>query len=212
MRPFATLVIAIAVAAGPLSGCGSDDAAPASRDDRASASPTSAAPAASPPSPNLDQYLLQVDEGPGLEPMSSPQTDSGEPFPLTEGGAETLERSGYISTTYQTGEGDSIAGVSSVLLFETDAGARDWMAYETSAAVLRHQIPDGKFKWFQIPDVPGATGWTGPDLHGNAIGNVYWTQGRCMMLISVETGGPRVEPLSAGAKAIYERTGGTCPD
>ena len=86
------------------------------------------------------------------------------------------------------------------------------MTYETSAEVLQHQIPDGKFKWFQVPDVPGANGWTGPDLHGNAIGNVYWTQGRCMMLISVENEGPRVEPLSAGAKAIYERTGGTCPD
>jgi hypothetical protein len=209
MRSFATWPIALAVAAGQLSGCGSDDAAPASRGDRASASPTSASPAAS---TNLDQYLLKVDEGPGLEPMSSPQTDSEEPFPLPEGGAETLESSGYISTTYQTGVGDSIAGVSSVLLFETEAGARDWITYETSAEVLRHQIPDGKFEWFQIPDVPGATGWTGPDLHGNAIGNVYWTQGRCMMLISIETGGPRVEPLSAGAKAIYERTGGTCPD
>jgi hypothetical protein len=209
MRSFAAWLIALAVAAGQLSGCGSDDAAPATRDDRASASRTSAAPAAS---PNLDQYLLQVDEGPGLEPMSSPQTDSEEPFPLPEGGAETLERSGYISTTYQTGVGDSIAGVSSVLLFETEAGASDWMTYETSAAVLRHQIPDGKFTWFQVSDVPGAAGWTGPDLHGNAIGSVYWTQGRCMMLISVETGGPRVEPLSAGAKAIYERTGGTCPD
>ena len=33
-----------------------------------------------------------------------------------------------------------------------------------------------------------------------------------MMLISLETSGPRVEPLSAGAEAIYERTDGTCPD
>ena len=161
---------------------------------------------------NVDQYLLHADEGPGLEPLSSPQTESGEPFPLPEGGAEMLERSGYILTTYQTGRGDSIAGVSSVLVFETEAGARDWMTYETSDEVLRHELPDGKFRWFQVPEVPGATGWTGPDLHGNAIGNVYWTQGRCMMLISIETGGPRVEPLSAGAKAIYERTGGTCPE
>ena len=45
-----------------------------------------------------------------------------------------------------------------------------------------------------------------------AIGHVYWTQGRCMMLIGLEVEGPRVERLSAGAKAIYERTGGTCPD
>ena len=72
--------------------------------------------------------------------------------------------------------------------------------------------PGGTFKRFQVPDVPGATGWTGPDLHGNAIGNVYWTQGRCMMLVSIETDGPRVEPLSASAQAIFARTGGTCPD
>ncbi len=191
-------------------GCGGESDPTTGTPDAVTPSTSGTATTSAPP--NLDQYLLQVDEGPGLEPMSSPQTDSGEPFPLPEGGAKVLERSGYLSTTYQTGQGDSIAGVSSVLLFETEAGARDWMTYETSAEVLRHQIPEGKFKWFQVPNVPGATGWTGPDLHGYAIGNVYWTQGRCMMLISVETDGPRVEPLSAGVMAIYERTGGTCPD
>ena len=144
--------------------------------------------------------------------MSSPQTDSGEPFDLPKDGAERLRRSGYISTTYQPAKGDRSGGVSSVLLFETEAGARDWMAYETSDDAIRHQIPGAKIKRFQVPDVPGANGWTGPDLHGNAIGHVYWTQGRCMMLIGLEVEGPRVERLSAGAKAIYERTGGTCPD
>jgi hypothetical protein len=191
-------------------GCGSESDPTTSTTDAITTSASEAATTAA--SPNVDQYLLRVDEGPRLKPMSTPQTDTGEPFPLPKGGAEVLERSGYISMTYQTGQGDSIAGVSSVLLFETEAGARGWMTYETSAEVLRHELPDGKFNWFQVPDVPGATGWTGPDLHGNAIGNVYWTQGRCMMLISIETGGPRVEPLSAGAEAIYERTGGTCPD
>jgi hypothetical protein len=162
--------------------------------------------------PNLEQFLLQADEVPGLEPMSSPQTDSGPPFPLPEDGAERLRRSGYISTTYQPAEGDRSGGVSSVLLFETEAGARDWMAYETSDEAIRHQIPGAKVERFQVPGVPGAHGWTGPDLHGHAIGHVYWTQGRCMMLIGLEVEGPRVERLSAGAKAIYERTGGTCPD
>jgi hypothetical protein len=162
--------------------------------------------------PNLEQYLLQADEVPGLEPMSSPQTDSGEPFPLSKDGAERLRRSGYISTTYQPAEGDHTGGVSSVLLFETEAGAREWMAYETSDEAIRHQIPGAKIKRFQVPDVPGAHGWTGPDLHGNPIGHVYWTQGRCMMLIGLEVEGPRVERLSAGAQAIYERTGGSCPD
>jgi hypothetical protein len=190
--------------------CGGEPDSTMSTTDAATTSASEAATAAA--SPDVDQYLLQVDEGPRLEPMSTPQTNSGEPFPLPDGGAEVLERSGYVSSTYQTGQGDSIAGVSSVLLFETEGGARDWMTYETSAELLRHELPDGKFNWFQVPDVPGATGWTGPDLHGNAIGNVYWTQGRCMMLISIETAGPRVKPLSAGAEAIYKRTGGTCPD
>ena len=184
-------------------GCGGES-------DRAT-STTDAATTVAPP--NLEQYLLQVDEVPGLESIESPRTDSGPPFdPLPEDGAVRLERSGYVSTTYQRAEGDRSGGVSSVLLFETEAGARDWMAYETSDEAIRHQIPGAKIKRFQVPDVPGAHGWTGPDLHGNAIGQVYWTQGRCMMTIALEVEGPRVEPLSAGAKAIYERTGGTCPD
>ena len=191
-------------------GCGGDSDPTTSTTDAATTSASKAATTAAPP--NVDQYLLQVGEGPNLEPMSSPQTDSGEPFPLPEGGAAMLERSGYISTTYQTGQGDSSAGVSSVLLFETESGARDWMAYETSDEAIEYQIPGTEIERFQVADVPGANGWTGPDLHGNAIGQVYWTQGRCMMLIGLEVEGPRVERLSAGAKAIYERTGGTCPD
>lgn len=184
-------------------GCGGESDRATSTSDEA----TTVAP------PNLDQYLLQVDEVPGLEPMSSPQTDSGEPFDLTKDGAERLRRSGYISTTYQPAQGDRSGGVSSVLLFETGAGARDWMAYETSDEVIQDQIlPGARIKRFLVPDVPGAHGFTAPDLHGNAIGHVYWTQGRCMMLVGLEVEGPRVERLSAGAQAIYERTGGTCPD
>ncbi len=162
---------------------------------------------------DLTDYLLQANEVPGLTPVSSPETDSGPPFnPLPEDGAERLERTGYVSTTYQPAQGERIGGVSSVLLFEAEAGARDWMAYETSDEALRAQLPSSEIERFPVDDVPGAHGWTGPDLHGNAIGQVYWTQGRCMMTIAIEVEGPRVEPLSAGAQAIYERTGGTCPD
>ena len=163
--------------------------------------------------PHLEQYLLQADEVPGLTPIVSPQTDPGPPFDLPEAGTERLRRSGYISTTYQPAEGDRSGGVSSVLLFETESGARNWMAYETSDEVIKDQILAGaEIRRFQVADLPGAHGFTGPDLHGNAIGHVYWTQGRCMMLIGLEVEGPRVERLSAGAKAIHERTGGTCPD
>ena len=205
-----TLTRALAVLVGMLLvGCGSESERPTTTDAATTNTPHADTSASH---PTLDQYFLQADEGPRLEPLSAPQTDAGEPFDLPEAGAERLRRSGYIVTTYQTGQSDSSAGVSSVLLFETGGGARDWMAYETSDEALRHLIPHGTFKPFEVPDVPGAHGWTGPDLHGHAIGNVYWTQGRCMMVISLETGGPRVGPLSAGARAIYERTGGTCPD
>jgi len=186
-----------------LAGCGGDSERATSTGDAAT---TTAAP------PNLERYLLQDDEVPALEPVESPRTDSGPPFDLPEDGADRLQRSGYISTTYQPARGDRGAGVSSVLLFETEAGAQDWMAYETSDEAIQHQIPGAEIQRFEVPDVPDAHGWTGPDLHGNSIGQVYWTQGRCMMLIGLEVEGPRVERLSAGANAIYERTGGTCPD
>ena len=184
-------------------GCGGES-------DRAT-STTDAATTATPT--DVERYLLQADEVPDLVPISLPHTDTGPPFdPMPEDGAELLEQGGYVSTTYQSAGGDHGAGVSSVVLFESEAGARDWIAYETSDEAIRHQIPGAKIERFQVPDVPGAHGWTGPDQHGNAIGQVYWTQGRCMMVIGLEVEGPRVERLSAGVKAIYERTGGTCPD
>jgi hypothetical protein len=155
---------------------------------------------------------MQDGEVPGLAPIGSPQTDTGPPFALPEDGTERLRRSGYISSTFQPAEGDRSGGVSSVLLFETEDGARDWMAYETSDEAIQHQIPGAKIKRFRVAAVPGAHGWTGPDLHGNAIGHVFWTQGRCMLLLGLEVEGPRVARLSAGAEAVYERTGGTCPD
>jgi hypothetical protein len=69
------------------------------------------------------------------------------PFELTEDGLELLRRSGYVSTTYQPAEGDRSGGVSSVLLFETEAGARDWMALETSDEVIR-LVPYAKIRQF----------------------------------------------------------------
>lgn len=190
-----------------LVGCGGDDDEPSSS---APETPTESAEVAGPT--GLEQYLLQDGDIPGLVPIDSPVTNESDPFDLPPGGAEVLQRSGYVATTFQPAEGEEAAGVSSVLLFDSEQGARAWMAYETLESVLRFQIPEGDFDRFRVRDVPGARGWIGPDLHGNAIGNVYWTQGRCMLLVAIETEGPKVEPLSTGAQAIYERTGGTCPE
>jgi hypothetical protein len=200
----AALVVLLGVL---VAGCGADPEPPGTPDATTTDGTDTAAPEV-----DVDRFLLQPDEVPGMTPGLSPFTDTGEPFDLPDGGAEVLERSGYVSTTYQTAQGAHGAGVSSVLLFESEAGARDWMAYEISDAVLHEQLPDSELTRFEVPEVPGATGWTGPDLHGNAIGTVYWTQGRCLLVISIETKGPRVRPLSVGAQGIYERTDGTCPD
>lgn len=183
-------------------GCGGDS-------DRLPGKPD---PSSTETSANLERYLLQDDEVPGLKPAESPRTDSNDPFVLPDEGVKLLRHSGYISTTYQPADGDNGAGVSSVMLFKSEEGAREWMAYETSDDALEVQLPNSKIERFKVDGVPGAHGWTGPDLHGNAIGQVYWTQGRCMMLIGLEVEGPRIERLSAGVKAIHERTGGTCPD
>ena len=189
-----------------LAGCGADPEGPSPTDATTTDATTTDTPA------DIDRYLLLADEVPGLAPVSSPFTDTGEPFDLPDDGAELLARSGYVSNTYQTAQGEHGAGVSSVLLFESEAGARDWMAYEISDTTLHQQLPDSTITRFEVPEIPGASGWTGPDLHGNAIGTITWTQGRCMLTISIETKGPRVRPLSVGAQGIYERTGGTCPD
>ena len=57
-----------------IAGCGGDSERATSTGDAA----TTAAP------PNLEQYLLQDDEVPALEPVESPRTDSGPPFDLQD--------------------------------------------------------------------------------------------------------------------------------
>ncbi len=213
----AALLGVLGVLLGPLVvGCGGDPGpAPSSTAsstvNSTDTSTDSSTASAGETSTDLDRFLLEADEISGLVPMSSPFTHAEEPFELSEEGAALLERVGYVSTTYQPAQGDRQAGVSSVLLFDTPAGARDWMAYEMSDEALEQQLPESRIERFEVPGVPGAGGWTAPDLHGSAIGTVYWTQGRCMMVISLEVEGPRAEPLSTGSAAVHERTGGTCP-
>ena len=109
------------------------DAAPTTTDAATSLTPT-----------NLEQYLLQVDEVPGLEPMATPQTDSGSRsiYPRTGssgfGAVATSRRP--TSPPKATAAPASAASCCST----TEAGARDWMAYETSGEAIRHQIPGGE--------------------------------------------------------------------
>ena len=164
---------------------------------------------------NVERFLMQAGEEPGFEPMDEPLTQHG--VQSLAGGfsaddVERLRRAGFISMTLQPlSADDGNAGVSTILLFKTAKGARDWLEYETSDEGIDSMVPGAKPKRFTVPGVPGARGWTGLDRHDNPIGHVFWVQGRCEMLLGNEGEGDFVKPLSIGAKAIYERTKGVCP-
>jgi hypothetical protein len=180
-------------------GCGDD-----SKSDAAKPQPAKA---------NLEQFLMQAGEEPGFDPIESARVDSGvESLGLTAAGTARLRRNGFISITYQPiAADDGNAGVTNVHLFKTEAGAQDWLEYETSDVGIHSHVPETKIRRFTVQSVPGARGWTGRDLHGNPIGHVFWIQGRCMLVLGNEGEGSFVELLSTGAKAIYARTNGECP-
>jgi hypothetical protein len=170
---------------------------------------------AQPAKGNLERFLMQAGEEPGFEPIDEPRTDHG--VQSLAGGfsadeVERLRRAGFISITFQPLSGDDHnAGVTTVLLFKTAEGARDWLEYETSDEGIDSAVPGAEPKRFTVRGVPGARGWTGRDRHDNPIGHVFWVQGRCEMVLGNEGEGDFVKPLSIGAKAIYDRTKGVCP-
>ncbi len=74
--------------------------------------------------------------------------------------------------------------------------------------MIRALGPVEDLRYFAVPGVPGARGWTASEPH---VGNVQWVQGRCMLVLGNQGPGPFAGPLSKGARAIYERTNGQCP-
>ena len=86
-----------------------------------------------------------------------------------------------------------------------------WPAQEQRADYIRRLMPGGgKLRRFTVPGIPGARGWTASkDAH--VVGNIYWVQGRCLMILGTEGPRPFDGPLSTGAQAIYQRTKGECP-
>jgi hypothetical protein len=74
--------------------------------------------------------------------------------------------------------------------------------------VIRALGPVANLRFFTVRGIPGARGWTASEPQ---VGNVEWVQGRCVFVIGNAGPGPFVGPLSAGVRAIYERTDGKCP-
>ena len=166
---------------------------------------------------NVDRFLVRDGEEPGFRPDGEASTVVGVDalaayWALTPAAAQQLRERGFISFTTRRTHGRDAGGVSEVLLFSTPEGAREQMEHDLRASTIREILPETEIRRFTVPDVPGARGWTGSDLHGNPIGTVVWVQGRCeLMLVSEGDDVPFVDALSAGARAIHERTGGDCP-
>jgi hypothetical protein len=187
-------------------GCGGDDST-----TKAKAKAKEVKPTPQPAKFDPGKLLLRQGEEPGFKSAGEPVTNL-QPFPLPPAGAERLRKAGFISSTFGPLQGDGAAGASSITLFESAAGAREWMEHETTDAGIKEQIPEpGRIRRFTVAGVPGSRGWTGLDLHGNKIGTVFWTDGRCEFVLSNENNPPFVDPLTAGAKAWYARTKGMCP-
>jgi hypothetical protein len=189
------------------SACGGDG------DDETAATTDSAPSAAR----DLDRFLMRDGEEPGFSPDGDPLTVVGvDAFAaharLLPAEVRQLRQNGFISfTQLRTLADPDAAGVSEVKLFATPEGARKEMAFELRASTIHAILPETKIRRFAVGDVPGASGWTGSDLHGNSIGTLHWVQGRCMLVLVSEGDIAFVDVLSTGARAIYERTGGDCP-
>ena len=208
----ATLVIGI-------SSCGNDG------DDRTTA------PAAANATPRADaddlgRYLMRRDEEPGFRPGAAPGAMPSERATITGVKAlvsewrlpaadeRRLSSEGFISLTFQPIRGPRSAGVTEVSLYATAEGAKRSLAHELRADVIRAAGPVANVRFFSVPGIPGALGWTASvrgEPASRRVGNVLWVQGRCMHVLGNQGPGPFVGPLSRGARAIYQRTSDQCP-
>ena len=206
--------VALAALALGLAACGDDDDDETTARKAADGKPRTSAQ-------DLDRFLMRNGDEPGFRrgalPDASPQaggTITGvkayvEDMRLPPADARRLRREGFISYAFEPIRGPrSTAGITNVSLFETAEGARQSLAHETRTDVIRAFGPVKGLRRFTVPGVPGARGWTASEPQ---VGNVYWVQGRCMLVLGNQGPGPFAEPLSKGARAIYERTKGKCP-
>jgi hypothetical protein len=212
-------VVGLATLAIGIASCGNDD------DDRTTA------PAAANATPRADaddlgRYLMRRDEEPGFWPGAAPGAMPSEHATIT--GVKALVRewrlsaaderrlrgAGFISLTSQPIRGPRSAGVTEVSLYATAEGAKRSLAHEVRGDVIRAAGPVANVRFFSVPGIPGARGWTASvrgEPASRRVGNVVWVQGRCMHVLGNQGPGPFVGPLSRGARAIYQRTSNQCP-
>jgi hypothetical protein len=194
------------VAALVVIGCGSSTSKSTSTAGSGALKPASAAV--------LTRFLLRSGEEPGFTPRS-PQISrsvnawvTGEPSAQRTADIQRYNAEGFVAAalehTTPSGGGD---GISTVVEFATSTGARHEMTY------LLHAVGGAPgATTFTVAGIPAARGVKSQNP-GETDTNLVWVQGRCTLLIgeSIPNSTAPTGPLSAAAKAVYGRTGGTCP-
>jgi hypothetical protein len=206
--------VALAALVIGLAACGGDDGDKPAALEAANGNARSAAS-------DLDRFLLRKGEEPGFRPGAGPDqapqsggTITGvkafvKDMHLAPADGRRLRREGFISFASQPIRGPrETAGITNVALFATAEGAKHNMAHELRTDVIRAVDPVANLRRFTVPGIPGARGWTASEPH---VGNLWWVQGRCVLVLGNQGPGPFAGPLSTGARAIYERTNGECP-
>jgi hypothetical protein len=159
---------------------------------------------------------MRTDEEPGFRPGACPGA-----VPRSRGtikGVKALVKDMRLAPadarrprsegTFQPIRGPRTAGVTNVALFETAEGAKHSLAHGLRPDVIRALGPVENLRYFTVPGIPGARGRTASKPH---VGNLHRVQGRCVLVLGNQGLGPFAGPMSAGARAIYERTNGECP-
>jgi hypothetical protein len=203
----ASVLVGLAVAAG---ACGD------SADD---ADPKPKAAAAS--SVDLTPMLMRADEEPGFRPGALPDamprsraTFTGldafaEEMRLPPDEVRRLRSEGFMSFTVAPIRGPrNSAGITNAALYKTADGAKRSMAHDLRPDVIRAFGPIEGLRFFSVPGVPGARGWTASEP---PVANVLWVQGRCYLTLGNQGPGRLEGRLSTGVRAIYQRTQGQCP-
>jgi hypothetical protein len=206
--------VALAALVIGLAACGGDDGGETTAQEAANGKARSGVT-------DLDRFLMRKGEEPGFRrgagPDQAPQsggTITGveafvKDMHLAPADGRRLRREGFISFASQPIRGPrEAAGITNVALFATAEGAKHNMAHELRTDVIRAQGPVANLRRFTVPGIPGARGWTASEPH---VGNLWWVQGRCVLVLGNQGPGPLAGPLSTGARAIYERTNGDCP-
>jgi hypothetical protein len=193
-----------------LAGCGDDD----------DASPRATPTTASSGQPDLEKLLMRDGEEPGFtrgaQPDAQPsalQTLTGldafaADLNLPEADKSRLKEEGFLAfSAAPIRSGSEYAGVTNVALYATAAGAQHSMANDVKPDVIQAGGPLQGFRFFDVPGVPGARGWSAT---APPVGNVLWVEGRCFFVLGNQGPGSLTEKLTKGVQAMYARTKGQC--